>query len=91
MKSITRRQVTIAALLASPLLAPAPGEAAAISWGAAFVVDDPTDVSNPAGSTLHFAADFNSVAGFATAGGDNIINGLTFTVADQNLAGLSRK
>src|SRR5687767_4026249 len=87
MKLISLRQLAVATLPATGLLAPVHVDAAAISWGAAFVIDDPADVSNPAGSTLHFAADFNTAAGAATAGGDNVINGLTFTVVDQNLPG----
>jgi hypothetical protein len=78
----------LGALLALGLLAPVQTNAAVISWGPTFVMDDVSDVSNPAGSTVHFAADFNSVVGSTTPGGDDVINGLPFTVVDQNIPGL---
>jgi hypothetical protein len=67
------------AVLISITAAPSQLRAAVIAWGAAIVVDDPTDISKPAGSTLHAAIDFNTVVGAGTAGGDNIINGIPFT------------
>jgi hypothetical protein len=65
--------------LVMALVAPARVEAANVSWGPVFVVDDPTDISRPAGSLVHAALDFNTVAGAGTAGGDNMINGIPFT------------
>jgi hypothetical protein len=83
MKSLLthRQRVALVALaaLAAVALAPTLVPAAVVAWGPAFAVDSPDDISNPAGSTLHAAIDFNTVAGAATAGGDNIINSIPFT------------
>ena len=51
--------------------------AAEIEWGDAFEVTAAEDISNPEGSTVHVAADFNNDAGWAT-GDDHIINGIEF-------------
>ena len=56
----------------------ATSSAATISWGASFVVDDPTDISNPDGSTVVEALDFNNEGGTGE-GDDNTINGILFT------------
>lgn len=49
--------------------------AATISWQAATTIDDPTDISNSAG-TLHVAADFNTALNFGPD--DATINGIPF-------------
>ena len=51
-----------------------------ITWGTAFSIAVPEDISNPAGSTIHEALDFNAGAGL-TAGDDLTINGILFTTS----------
>lgn len=70
--------VVVLAILGA--FAPQPVHAAEISWEVPFTVDDNADVRVPAGSTVHFAADFNDVAGFDPE--DDIINGVPFTRVD---------
>jgi hypothetical protein len=62
-------------------------EAATITWSAPFQVQTPADIR--AGGTVHFAADFNTAAGFnPTPDGDDIINGILFTqVGAAGIAG----
>jgi hypothetical protein len=55
------------------LVAPS-SNAAVISWGAPFVVDQDTDVSKA--GNVYVAADFNTAAGFGPSGG--VINGIQF-------------
>ncbi|CAN5336880.1 hypothetical protein BH23VER1_BH23VER1_02630 [soil metagenome] len=52
--------------------------AAEITWDFPFEVAAPTDISNPADTTVVVAADFNNATGFAL-GDDNTVNGITFT------------
>lgn len=53
-------------------------DAAEITWGNSFVIGAAADISNPIGSTVVVAADFNNAAGTAV-GDDNVINGIPFT------------
>jgi hypothetical protein len=62
-------------MLAAVLVPAADSHAAVISWGAPFVIDQDTDVSKA--GNVHFAADFNTAAGFGPAGG--VVNGIQFT------------
>jgi hypothetical protein len=58
-------------------------DAAAITWNAPLTVTSPTDIMLPAGGTIHFAADFNTTAGFdPTPDDDDMINGIPFTRVD---------
>lgn len=63
-------------LLAGPILL----HGAEITWDDSFSIAIPEDISNPPGSTIHEALDFNSDAG-ALAGDDLTINGIPFTVS----------
>ena len=51
-----------------------------ITWGTAFSIAAPEDISNPPGSIIHEALDFNNATG-AGAGDDLMINGITFTIS----------
>jgi hypothetical protein len=66
------RGITLAVAVLVPALR---SDAAEVSWDAPFVVDETTDVS--AAGSVHFAADFNTAAGFGL--GDGVINGIPFT------------
>jgi hypothetical protein len=52
-------------------------QGANIVWGVPEAVTAAASISNPPGSTIHIAADFNNDAGTAV-GDDNIINGIPF-------------
>jgi len=49
-----------------------------IIWGTPETITAAANISNPPGSTVHIAADFNTATGTAV-GDDNIINGIPFT------------
>ncbi|MDB4753965.1 hypothetical protein OAF84_01645, partial [Akkermansiaceae bacterium] len=73
----TRHKLLSLGLLA---LLPATTQGSQITWGTAFSIAAPEDISNPPGSIIHEALDFNSATG-AGAGDDLMINGITFTVS----------
>jgi hypothetical protein len=90
MKSAVARSIPAALALSALVIAltAAPRiNAANISWGPVFVIDDPTDISHPAGSVVHAAIDYNTAGGAATAGGDNLINGIPITQVTLQLPG----
>lgn len=61
--------------------------AAVINWAPSTVITSAADISNPGGSTVHYAGDFNTTGGYAQ-GEDNIINGITFVRIDASSPGL---
>ncbi len=62
---------------------------AEITWGSSISITSSADISNPIGSTVLVAADFNNATG-TTIGDDNTINGILFTetasAGDANFA-----
>lgn len=56
--------------------------AAIVNWGDVFTIDDPTDISRPPGSSNIAAIEFNTIEGYSSPGGDNMINGILFSRAD---------
>ena len=70
---VVRTQLIMGSSIALTALSPA----AEISWGIPSTISAPTDISNPVGSIVVVAADFNNATGTAV-GDDNSINGIPF-------------
>lgn len=70
---VGRTQFIIGGSIALATLSPA----AEITWGTPSTITAPSDISNPVGSVVIVAADFNSPTGTAV-GDDNAINGIPF-------------
>jgi hypothetical protein len=76
-KSVQMMATGLAVVLAAVGAVPQQAEGAQIAWDLPFPVQTPADVIAIPGGTVHFAADFNTAAGFGA--GPVIINGIAFT------------
>jgi hypothetical protein len=80
--------VSVATSVALALAAAGQANAAEISWKPSFIIDDPSDIKNPPGSSVHAALDFNTAEGAATSpDGDDIINGIPFIAVNNGSPG----
>ncbi len=76
MNNLHRNLIPLGILASLPALL----QGAEITWGVPFSIAVTEDISNPAGSIIHEALDFNAGAGL-TAGDDLTINGILFTTS----------